>query len=140
MLLVLLAACGASSTAVPGTDEPSRVEPNPDGALPVLDAGGDAATDAPAETPKPTGQCAKTFGTALTTGFGRIDGIVYAVQKPSDTSCPLPNRDHVIVQVLMDGAVYRMVVNVQSDRVGSDPKIRVGAKAHPLPPPAFSEG
>lgn len=140
MLFVLLVACGTSSTPVPGAVEPAPTEPNPDGAAPVLDAGGDAATDAPTTTPKPTGQCAQTFGTALTPGFGRIDGIVYAVQKPSDTSCPLPNSDHVIVQVLMNGAVYRMVVNVQSDRAGADPKIRVGAKAHPLPAPAFAEG
>lgn len=100
----------------------------------------DGAADATADAFKPTGQCAATFGDKLTAGFGRADGIVYAVQKPSDTMCVLPNSDHVIVQMLIESAVYRMVVNVQSDRSGVDPKIRVGTMAHALPAPAFAEG
>src|SRR5262249_7095216 len=59
--------------------------------------------------------CAATFGQALTSSFGRIDGAVLAVVKPSDTQCPLPNSDHVILQVTMNGEAYRLVVNVQSD-------------------------
>jgi len=85
-----------------------------------------------------TGKCADTFGDKLTVGFGRIDGIVYAVQKPSDTSCALPNDDHVIVQVLMNGAVYRLVTNVLSN--GVDPKVRFAMLPHALPAPAFAEG
>jgi len=54
--------------------------------------------------------------------------------------CVFPNSDHVIVQILIDSAVYRMVVNVQRDRSGVDPKIRVGTVAHALPAPAFAEG
>ena len=116
------------------------VEPGPEDASPAdaNPAEADAAT-AP-DAAKPTGKCADTFGNALTTGFGRADGIVYAVQKPSDTACVFPNSDHVIVQVLIAGAVYRMVVNVESDRAGSDPKIRVGVLPHALPAPAFAEG
>jgi hypothetical protein len=87
-----------------------------------------------------TGKCADTFGSALTPGFGRIDGTIYAVQKPSDTTCTLPNATHVILQVLMNSAVYRLVVNVQSDRAGSDPKIRIATLEHALPAPAFAEG
>jgi hypothetical protein len=104
----------------------------------------EAAADAPTSLPKTdggiTGECAKSFGNQLTAGFGRIDGVVYAVQKPSDTQCVWPNDDHVIVQVLMNGAVYRLVVNVQSDQVGQDPKVRYAALAHAMPAPAFAEG
>lgn len=84
--------------------------------------------------------CASTFGKGLTAGFGRLDGVVTAIVKPSDTQCPLPNNDHVIVQVKMKGEVYRVVVNVQSDRPGSDIRVRYLEKAIKLPAPAFSEG
>jgi hypothetical protein len=91
------------------------------------------------------GICASSFGDQLTPGFGRIDGTVYAVQKPSDTQCTLPNSDHVIVQVLMNGAVYRLVTNVKSDRPapdgGGDARVQMLAVDHvPLPAPAFAEG
>lgn len=135
-LLVAAAACSASKTQ-------DEVPP------PVVDAGpdedaaasaSDAAADAPADAFKPSGTCATTFGSALTAGFGRIDGVVYAVQRPSDTMCVFPNKDHLIVQVLMKSAVYRLVVNVQSDRDAADTRIQIGLLTHALPAPAFSEG
>jgi hypothetical protein len=132
-------ACGGSSsspTAAPDVDAAATED-----AAPAMQAdASEAAKDAPVDAFKPTGMCAATFGSALTVGFGRIDGTVYAVQKPSDTSCVLPNSDHVIVQVLMNSAVYRLVVNVQSDRPGEDPEIRIAVHPHALPAPAFSEG
>lgn len=135
-LMVAAAACGSSSSngGTPGVDAGGD-EPEADASSPDASDGAAAA-----DAFTPTGKCADTFGQALTAGFGRADGIVYAVQKPSDTACVLPNSDHVIVQVLIDSAVYRMVVNVQSDRAGSDPKIRVATLAHALPAPAFAEG
>lgn len=96
----------------------------------VTDGGGGGALD---------GRCADTFGTGLTEGFGRIDGVVYAVQKPGDESCAQPNRDHVVLQVLMKGDVYRMVVSVESDR-GGDTKIRIATVPHALPAIDFDEG
>lgn len=135
-LLVAAGACSSSSsTSSPAGTDASTEE---DGAVPVEVDASDAA--AAADGFVPTGKCADTFGNALTAGFGRADGIVYAVQKPSDTSCVLPNSDHVVVQVLIESAVYRMVVNVQSDRAGVDPKIRVATLPHALPAPAFAEG
>jgi hypothetical protein len=58
--------------------------------------------------------CADTFGDELTNSYGRVDGTVVAVVGPTDTQCPLFNDDHLIVQIMMNGAVYRMVVNVES--------------------------
>ena len=102
------------------------------------DSGAQDGTDASTNDSGLTGKCADAFGDQLTEGFGRIDGIVYAVQKPSDTQCTLPNDDHVIVQVLMKGAVYRLVTNVLS--TGADPNVRYAVVPHALPPPAFEEG
>lgn len=59
--------------------------------------------------------CASTFGDALTDSFGRVDGTVLAVVPPDLQTCARPNRTHLVVQVTMNGAAYRMVVNVQSD-------------------------
>ena len=133
----LFFACSSSApstgTTPDGADAAAATE---DAAPPGEVDASDAAVAADAN--KPTGQCAATFGSALTEGFGRIDGIIYAVQKPSDTMCVFPNNDHLIVQVLMSGAVYRLVVNVLG--TGADPKIRVAALAHALPAPGFAEG
>lgn len=54
------------------------------------------------------------LGKMLTSSFGRLDGTVLAVVKPTDTGCYLPNDDHVVLQVLWNGLAYRMVINVQS--------------------------
>ena len=142
-LLPTLATCAAvlvacSSSSAGATTPAEDAGGADDSATAELDAS--SAADAPADGWMPTGLCATTFGSALTQGFGRIDGTVYAVQKPSDTTCTFPNSDHVILQVLMNGAVYRLVVNVQSDRAGSDPKILIATLPHALPAPAFSEG
>jgi hypothetical protein len=134
----VLAACSSSSTSTsPSTDAGGPGEdasPTTDGGAGVDASPSDAAPDAPVIT----GKCADTFGSALTEGFGRLDGVVYAVQKPSDTQCVMPNSDHVVLQVLWNGAVYRMVVNVQGS--GADTQVRFGAFPRALPAPAFAEG
>ncbi|AKU99627.1 hypothetical protein AKJ09_06291 [Labilithrix luteola] len=123
---------GASSdTTETGAEEPADQVDAPE------DGGADAAADAGVVI---TGKCANTFGDKLTDAFGRIDGIVYSVQKPSDKTCVMPNNDHVILQVLMNGAVYRLVINVQSDRPDQDVRVRYGTMTHALPAPAFAEG
>ncbi len=82
--------------------------------------------------------CASTFGDVLTDAFGRVDGTVVAIVAPGNTRCAKPNSDHVIVQVELDHAVYRMVVNVLSS--GEDSRIQVLQTESPLPAPAFAEG
>jgi hypothetical protein len=82
--------------------------------------------------------CASSFGNVLTSSFGRVDGTVVAVVRPQDTQCALPNNDHLVVQVSMNGAVYRMVVNVLS--ASSDPNVRMALANAALPAPAFAEG
>ncbi len=82
--------------------------------------------------------CVGTFGQALTSAFGRADGTVVAVVKPTDTQCPQYNGDHVVLEIAMNGADYRMVVNVQST-IG-DPRVQYLALDHAMPAPAWSEG
>lgn len=138
--LLALVACSASSSSVPAT-LPTDAGEAATGEVAASDAGprdpdlgeGGQPIDAGLD-----GKCADTFGSALVEGFGRLDGVVYAVQKPSDTQCVMPNSDHLVLQVLMNGAVYRMVVNVKGS--GPDPKISFAKVDHSLPAPAFAEG
>ena len=82
--------------------------------------------------------CTDTFGAALTNAFGRLDGTVLAVLKPTDQQCPLPNDDHVIIEVVTNGEAYRMVVNVLS--LFNDPDVDYLAIDHALPGDAWQEG
>jgi hypothetical protein len=139
VLACLAVACSASTGSGVGSSGAATVTGDIDGGT-LDDAATDAAAATSADAAPLTGACAATFGSALTAGFGRIDGVVYAVQKPSDTACVFPNADHVVLQVLMNGAVYRLVANVQSDRAGADPRIQLARLPHALPAPAFAEG
>jgi hypothetical protein len=142
--LALLLALGACGQSAGGPQDPADPDASVDAG--AADAGLDAApVDRAAHCaiecngPAPEGQTC--FGSELTSAFGRLDGTLLAVQRPSDTGCALPNGDHLIVQVLMHGAAYRMVVNVLSDgRNGTDTRLRFADVAAPLPAPAWEEG
>ncbi len=92
-MLVTLAACGGGSHAV------------------IADAYEDAGKARP---------CAATFGSALSPGFGRFDATILAVVPPGDESCAEPNSTHLVVQGTIDGAAYRMVVDVLSNQGSPD--------------------
>jgi hypothetical protein len=114
---VILAACGSSTAkGAPDANPPDASAP-------------DAVKDE---------ACASTFGQALTNAFGRLDGTVVAVVQPGDPRCAQPNSTHLVLQVSMNGDVYRMVVNVSPD--SGDPMIRMRTLDMPMPPPAFAEG
>jgi hypothetical protein len=148
-LLVAFAAIAACNTATltnaggtGGTEGPPPVagedDSSPDASTP------DATSDSPvsdAGTDGPDlGKCVGTFGSALATGFGRIDGTLVAIVRPQDQSCPMPNSDHIILEVQMNGAVYRMVANVHSDVTGIDQRVQMVSKNHALPAPQWAEG
>ena len=117
-----------------GCSDDTGVSPR-DASAPALDAAVDVTPDAGA-----LGRCADTFGMALTAGYGRVDGVIHAVVRPNDQTCAMPNSTHLVLQVRMSEAVYRMVVNVQSTRAGTDPAVRFAEITHALPPPAWGEG
>ena len=134
--LVLLAACSSDpAIPLPTYDAAPQDDAAPDGGTPI-----DAAPDAADAGPN-LGQCASSFGAGLTNKtFGYIDGTLYAIVRPQDQQCTKPNGTHVNLQVKMNGAVYRMLVNVQSDRNGIDPNVGLAKKTTgPLAVP-FSEG
>jgi len=89
---------GSSSSAGTGGTEPA-------------DAGADVDKAAP---------CAATFGMGLTSAFGRLDGTVLAVVPPGDNACAKPNSTHVVIQVVWQGAPYRMVLDVLSSSGNPD--------------------
>lgn len=120
LYLLLLLGCSSSETTPSAPDAGATVE-----------AGGDAGA-VEDSGPKLDGSCVvPSFGDDLTEGFGRIDGVISAIQMPNDQTCSMPNRDHLILQVLMNGAVYRLVVNTD---------VKVLELDHALPAPAFAEG
>ncbi len=113
------------------------------GAAPGLQAGDDAGLleQPDAGAINKAAQCATTFGNGLTNGFGRFDGTVLAVVKPTDTQCTEVNGTHLVIEVLSSGAVYRIVVNVLSDgRNGTDTRMKLSEVPHPLLGGPWSEG
>jgi hypothetical protein len=82
--------------------------------------------------------CASSFGSELTHSFGRVDGTVVALVSTKDTQCALYNDDHVVVQILMHGKVYRMVASVKSSY--GDPNVALLPIEAPLAGPAWAEG
>ena len=93
----------------------------------------DALADGPADVIVDVNKaktCSPTFGDALTNAFGRFDGTVVAVVPPADDACALPNSTHLVLQVSMDGAVYRMVLDVLSS--SGDPNVYFYEEDAPL--------
>ncbi len=127
------------SIALAGGCSPADVVPDAgespgDGDSGLADAG---APDAGSKAES----CASQFGDQLTAAFGRLDGTLVAVVAPSDTQCALPNSDHLVVQVQMNGAVYRVVVNILSDgRNNTDTRLRYQELPHALTGGAWTEG
>ncbi|MBI4815836.1 MAG: hypothetical protein HY791_06250 [Deltaproteobacteria bacterium] len=104
-----------------------------------LDSG--AKADGSTNTDASSHPCVASFGDELTNGFGRIDGTLVAIVEPTDTECPLFNDDHLVLEVMMMGKVYRMVVNIVSDgRSGTDTRVRLAELDHDLPGPPWAEG
>lgn len=143
-LALALGLCGALAIGACGEDDPAAGSgggaTGDDGAettaatttgATTTTAGQGGAGGAPVDIDKAE-NCADTFGDALTAAFARLDGTVVAVVGPTDTQCALPNNDHIVIQVMMGGDVYRMVVNVDG--------VFYAETNAPLVGPAWSEG
>ena len=128
------AGTGASTSDDTGNLDAS-VATSMDGGTPVDAAIADAVAvrDSAAAS-----QCTATFGSALTSAFGRADGTLLAILTPEDQQCPRPNGTHVILEVTMGGAAYRMVVNVMSDTAPFD--VAYTELHAPLAGPAWADG
>lgn len=142
---IAVGACSSSSSTPSGagagaSDAGAGVETGGDDDAALGDDGapsGDAADGAADKA----ASCASTFGSELTNAFGRLDGTVLAIVQPNDQRCAMPNSTHLVLQVTMHGAAYRMVVNVLSESAGTDTRVRYASVEGPsLPGGAWSEG
>src|SRR5450432_3829778 len=89
-------------------------------------------------TPAKAVDCAASFGAELTNAFGRLDGTLLAVIPPNFQGCAQPNSTHTVVQVMVHGAAYRMVVNVLS--TSNQPMVYLGETDAALAGGAWAEG
>lgn len=142
-LLAWFVACGGNAVTSPetGADPNATGEDAGGGSAVASEEAGAALTPDAATKVANTdvGKCVGSFGHGLTDSFGRIDGTLVAIVRPQDKSCPMVNSDHVVLEVRAQGDVYRMVVNVKSDK-GTDRRVRFQELGVALPDPAFAEG
>lgn len=83
--------------------------------------------------------CTETFGSALSSAYGRMDGYLVAIVPPGPSSAPCrADLGHVHLQVLVNGAVYDVAVNIGTDDATND--VHTTTIEHALLGPAWSEG
>ncbi len=132
------AACGGSTSSMPqeSTPDASATDAAVDSAMSAdAPTGTDASVDSAAVDSgdgTPTRQaCTGNYGTSLTAEFGRLDGYLVSIVDVGDgkTTC---NGDgsHVHLQVMMDGGIYDVAMNVDGMFYEMD---------MPMPAPAWSE-
>jgi len=106
----------------------------PDGPIDgPIDGPSDDSDGAPMRRP-----CTNTFGDALSTTFGRLDGTLVAIVLPGTRSCH-GDSTHVHLQIAVNAATYDVAVNIGvDDPVQND--VHSAAVDHALIGPAWSEG
>lgn len=65
-----------------------------------------------------TRACTSAFGSQLTAVHGRIDGLLVAVVPPGGRACN-GDADHVHLQVLVNGSIYDVAINVHDNAGGN---------------------
>jgi hypothetical protein len=107
----------------------------------ATDASVDAAPDASSggnDGPPTREPCTSSFGSGMSTAFGRLDGFLVAIVNPGTSGCA-SDSNHVHLQVLMKGSVYNIAVDVDSTGGGSSEVSFLNVTA-PLDGGAWSEG
>jgi len=102
-------------------------------------AGDTGTTDTGSSDGTPTRRaCTGSFGSAMSTSFGRLDGFLVSIIDPGQGSSCNGDSSHVHLQVQMNGAVYDVAVNIDSS-TGS-PDVDFSKTTHALVGGAWSEG
>jgi hypothetical protein len=140
-LLALFVACGgtsgdgvpAASSGAPATasgDPSSPTAPTATSSAPTASPTGTASPASTLDGAPTRTACTSSFGSALTSEHGRLDGTIAAIVPASTHAC---NGDstHVHLQVKVDGAVYDVAVNADGLEAEADA---------PLPGSPWSEG
>jgi hypothetical protein len=129
-LLILLLLAGACSDDAPGADaaaiDAAVIDAAPGVDAPWVDDG------TPTRLP-----CTETFGSALTTAHGRLDGYLVSIVEPGSGGCTA-DSGHMKLQILVGGAVYDVAVAVESDY--GDPDMLIAAWQGMMTSGAWSEG
>ena len=114
VLALVLAACGSPASTRDG-------------------GGGDGSVDANDGTPVRQA-CTNSLGSALTQVYGRLDGTLVAIVQPGGSNCNA-DSDHVHLQVMTNGAVYDIAVDIGSSTANDG-----HTTTRELTFPAWSEG
>jgi hypothetical protein len=122
--------CGGPA-ADAGVGSPDAAAGSPDAATTSPDAGG-SGDGTPTRRP-----CTNTFGSAMNTTFGRLDGFLVSIVNPGGSTCR-SDAHHVHLQVLVNGGVQDIAVNVDSN-VGN-PDVDFLTLNAPLAGAAWTEG
>src|SRR5512140_92221 len=83
--------------------------------------------------------CTSSFGSGLSSEYGRMDGYLVAIVPPAPSTDPC-NADpsHLHLQVQISGAIYDVAVNVGTNDASND--VHTTTIEHALLGPAWSEG
>lgn len=130
-LAVAMAGCSSGSSG-------DAADAGASDAASEVDASSGDAADAGTDVDK-SAPCASSFGQSIgAVGFARFDGTVVAVVPPNDQACTEPNATHLVVQIESEGAVYRMVVDVDDN--ADKGTIHTTSIQHALVGGAWSDG
>ncbi len=72
------------------------------------------------------GQCTSALGNAISGGFGRLDGTVFALV-PAKTHVCNSDSSHLHVQIQSNGAVYDAAVNLDGQSLSLSAPLKAGA-------------
>jgi len=130
-VLALLLGCRGPLAASPA--DTSQADARTADSAPA-DTGGDPVDGTPMRR-----TCTSSFGNALSPVYGRMDGYLVAIVPPAPSTAPC-NADltHLHLQVLINGAVYDVAVNVGTNDATND--VHSTTLDHALVGPAWSEG
>ena len=142
------ASAGTDPSAGPGAapvapDKGSAADAGP-AAVPA-DAAAPPRVDAGAPPPvgpdgAPTREaCTSSYGTGLSTSFGRLDGALVAIVPPGHHGCN-GDADHLHLQVKAAGAVYDIAVTMASTMGGAMPEVFLAEKDAPLANGPWADG
>ena len=148
---LVIAACGGSSASVgdgadggvatdgaSGGDDGSTVGDGGSSggdSSSTQDTGSGGGTDG-----TPTRQaCITPNGTAITTSFGRLDGYLVAIVPPGHHGCN-GDSDHLHLQVKVNGAIYDVAVNMQSQQDPTNPDVFLLERDFAMGGGAWTEG
>ncbi|MFT3693045.1 MAG: hypothetical protein QM831_07880 [Kofleriaceae bacterium] len=138
--LVLLAACGSSSSPANGSD--ASAQPVHDAAIDAPRDGSGSGSGSDTVDGTPVRQpCTSNFGTALPNNgtFGRMDGYLVAIVPPSGMNSCNADTSHVHLQIKVNGEIYDIAIDATDGSTGVD-DVHTYEMDGTLPGTAWTEG